>query len=86
MPLCQGHIDMGEIQERSKVLRGTWGTEGGSPSVVLGDLTAASPFRDLVSTHICGFHDKILIRETGKEMNDFHSCSTRGTCLVFIIY
>ena len=45
--------------------------------MVLGDFTAASPFRDLMSTTIYSFHDKILIRETGEDMNGFHSCSTR---------
>lgn len=54
------------------------GAEAGSPWVVLGGFTAASPRRDLMSAHMCRFHGKILIRETEEEMNDFHSCSTRG--------
>lgn len=51
MPWCQSHFDIGEVQERSMVLRGIRG---------LGGFTAASPFRDLVSTNIYRFRDETL--------------------------
>lgn len=46
--------------------------------------TAASPFRDLTSTTIHRFHDKIQIREI-EEVMAFLSCSTRGALSVYSV-